>query len=372
MKRREEGDLMGYETNRTPRVSVIMPVYNNGDYIRETLDSLRNQTFTDFEVICIDDESSDNSGKIIQEYVTSDPRFHYFFQENCGAGCARNNGMRQAKGEYISFLDGDDLYDPNCLKRMVEALDKTEADVCICERETFNTKNGRIVYKGNKYSKFDEDRLYHTQELAGSFFQLITVFCWDKMFRHVFLQAHPYEFQNLQHCNDVSFVCSSIAAAQTLCFVKKCLVRYRVGTGSSTQDKAVKHPLCAMEAFGKARENVYLLHEGDAEWQKSIDARCADAFFNTLQKDVMDDIAYKEVYDAFKNQYEIEWKFREKPLCYFENKILMLKMWCYRRTSYDAMRKVYLKLHGERGKKKHISDMVMPYAELIISSLLKR
>ena len=363
---------MGYETNRTPRVSVIMPVYNNGDYIRETLDSLKNQTFTDFEVICIDDGSSDNSGKIIQEYAALDPRFHYYFQENSGAGPARNNGMSKAIGKYISFLDGDDLYDPNCLSRMVEALDKTEADVCICERETFNTKNGRILYKGNKYSKFDEDRLYRTQELADRFFEIMTVFCWDKMFRRSFLQTHPYQFQNLHHCNDVCFVCSSMAAAQTVCFVTESMVRYRVGTGVSTQDKVTTQPLCCLEAFTKARENVYLLHERDKAWQKSIDTRCAAAFFKTFQNDVKDERVCKEVYDAFKSHYEIEWNFREKPLRYFDSTIIRLKMWCYRRTSYDAMRKVYLKLHGERGKKKHISDTVIPYAELIISSLLKR
>ena len=368
----EEGDRMGCETERRPRVSVIMPVYNNEAYLRQTLDSLKQQTFPDFEALCVDDGSTDRSAGIIREYAAKDPRFHYIHQENSGAGCARNHGKRKARGEYIAFLDGDDLYAPTYLQRMTEALDATGADVGICERESFRSGDGQVFYRGRLYSAFEEGRAYPTQELAARFYELMTVFCWDKMFRHSFLQAHPYEFQTLHHCNDVCFVCSTMTAAQTVCFVKDCLVSYRVGSGTSTQDKVPKHPLCALEAFGQTRENVYRLHESDPVWQKSIDARCADAFFNTFQKVVMDEGACKAVYDAFQNQYELEWKLREKPLAYFEDKVLRLKMWSYRRASYETMREVFGKLHRERGKKRHLSDLALPYAQLVICSLLKR
>lgn len=363
---------MNRTISHSPRVSVIIPVYNNNKYIRETLNSLMGQTLTDFEALCIDDGSTDDSAQIIKEYEAVDHRFHYFFQKNSGAGPARNNGISKARGEYISFLDGDDLYYPNYLKRMVEALDKTQADVCICERESFNSKDNRTLYIGRKYHGFEEDRAYFTQELVDGYFNLVSVVCWDKMFRYSFLQANPYEFQNLRHCNDVAFVCSTMAAAKTVCFVKESLVRYRIGTGTSTQDKAINFPLCALEAFGKARENIFHLHGSDYKWQKTIDSRCADAFFNTFQKDVNDDKACKEVYDAFKNQYEIEWKFRDKPIYYFDNLRLRLKMWCYRRTSFDGMRKAYLRLNTERGKRNGIFDFVKSYGELIVSSLLKR
>ena len=363
---------MNFEVNNRPEVSVIIPVYNNEKFIRETLESLKNQTFADFEALCIDDGSSDGSAKIIQEYEANDQRFHYIYQKNSGAGPARNNGLSNAKGEYIAFLDGDDLYYPNYLKRMIEALDKTQADVCICERESFDSKSGRTIYRGSKYKKFEEDKVYYTKDLANNFFELISVFCWDKMFRHSFLERYPYEFQNLRSSNDVTFVCSTMAAAQTVCFVKESMVRYRNGTGVSTQDRAIKYPLCAMQAFGIARKNIYHLHEGDITWQKTIDSRCAEAFFNTIQKDVKDEASCKEAYDTFKNQFEIEWKFREKPLRYSNNNMLRLKMWCYRRTSYNEMRKVYLKLHKERGEKKHIFERVLPYGAMVISGLLKR
>ena len=363
---------MNFEMNQRPKVSVVIPVYNNEAFVRETLDSLKNQTFPDFEALVVDDGSSDSSASIIREYEASDKRFHYIFQENSGAGPARNNGMKRARGEYISFLDGDDLYDPDYLKRMTGALDRTRADVCVCERADFNSKTGKIIEQKTKYSKYDEDRPYYTKDLLNGYFNLMTVVCWNKVFRRSFLEKHPYEFQNLRASNDVAFVCSTMAAAETVCFIKDRLVRYRKGTGGSTQDKAVKYPLCALEAFGKARENVFLLHEGDKEWQRNIDIRCADAFFNTVQKDVKEETACKTAYDAFKNQYEPEWKFREKPLRYFGKMKLRLRMWCYRRTSYEGMKKAFLKLHTERGKKKSIFDRVKPYWVLFFAGLFRR
>ena len=358
--------------NQDPKVSVIMPVYNNEKYIRDTLDSVKNQTFTDFEVLCIDDGSTDNSPSIIKEYAEKDVRFHYIHQENSGAGPARNNGLRKAKGEYISFLDGDDLYYPDFLKKMVASLEKTQADVCVCEREDFNTNTNQVINPKLKFQRFEENCAYSTKDLANRFFGLMGMFCWNKVFRHSFLLEHPYEFQRIRHCNDVAFVCSTMAAAETVCFVKERLVRYRKGTGVSTQDKAVKYPLCALEAFSKARENVYQSRKGEEIWQRSIDIRCADAFFNTIQKDVMDDKACREAYDAFKNRYEEEWKFRNKPISYFGNKKLRLRMWSYRRTTFDGMKKAYSKLYRDRSKRIRFTHKIKDYGVLFFAGLFRR
>ena len=363
---------MDRDMNQSPKVSVVIPVYNNESYVRETLDSLKNQTFPDFEALVVDDGSSDASASIIREYEAADPRFHYIFQENSGAGPARNNGMSRARGEYISFLDGDDIYTPDYLKRMTESLDKTKADVCVCERADFNSKTGKIIEQKTKYSSFEENRAYRTQDLLNGYFSLMTVVCWNKVYRRSLLEKHHFEFQNLRASNDVAFVCSAMAAAETVCFIKERLVRYRKGTGGSTQDKAVKYPLCALEAFGKARENVAVLHERDGEWLRNIDIRCADAFFNTIQKDVKDDTACRTAYDAFKDKYEQEWNFSDKPLRYFGKMKLRLRMWCYRRTSYEGMKKAFLKLYTERGKKKSAFDRVKPFWVLFFAGLFKK
>ncbi len=95
-----------------PKFSIIVPVYNVAPYLCECLDSVLAQTFTDWEAICIDDGSTDGSGAILDEYATSDKRFHVIHQQNAGVGAARNAGLDCAKGEWICFVDGDDLLAP--------------------------------------------------------------------------------------------------------------------------------------------------------------------------------------------------------------------------------------------------------------------
>lgn len=110
--------------------SVIIPVYNAEKYIKECLDSVLSQTINNFEIVCIDDGSTDNSRCIIQEYQKVDSRIRILVQENQGSGSARNKGIRAAEGKYISFLDADDFwYDKNVLAKIVDAAEKNASDI---------------------------------------------------------------------------------------------------------------------------------------------------------------------------------------------------------------------------------------------------
>ena len=99
----------------SPAFSIIIPVYNVAPYLRECLDSVLAQTFTDWECICIDDGSTDGSGAILDEYAAKDSRFRVFHQQNAGVSAARNKGLDEAQGEWVCFVDGDDAIAPNWL-----------------------------------------------------------------------------------------------------------------------------------------------------------------------------------------------------------------------------------------------------------------
>ena len=115
------------------KVSVILPVYNTGKYLRQCLESIENQTLKNFEVFCVDDGSTDDSVEIISEYVKKDSRFHLLKQKNAGGGAARNHGMEAAKGEYLAFLDSDDFFEPGLLEKQAKRLDETKADLSVCK-----------------------------------------------------------------------------------------------------------------------------------------------------------------------------------------------------------------------------------------------
>lgn len=115
------------------RVSIIIPVYNSERYIAKTLQTIMNQTYSEIEVIMIDDGSSDHSDIICKGIAESDSRFHYFRVENGGPSTARNIGLSYATGEYIGFCDSDDIISPNMYECLVRYAENTEADIVLCD-----------------------------------------------------------------------------------------------------------------------------------------------------------------------------------------------------------------------------------------------
>ncbi|MGV4529436.1 glycosyltransferase family 2 protein [Ornithobacterium rhinotracheale] len=113
-------------------ISVIVPIYNSDRYLRQCLESIQNQTFQDFEVILINDGSSDNSQSICEEFTTNDDRFKLINQENKGLSEARNIGLQQASGDYICFVDSDDWLELNMLELLHGDITKENADISCC------------------------------------------------------------------------------------------------------------------------------------------------------------------------------------------------------------------------------------------------
>lgn len=112
-----------------PKISIIVPIYNAGKYLRPALESVRAQTYQDWECVCVNDGSTDGSEKVVKEFAAADPRFILISQENSGVSAARNAGMDAARGEYIAFLDQDDLVAPDLFAIARELAEKYDADL---------------------------------------------------------------------------------------------------------------------------------------------------------------------------------------------------------------------------------------------------
>jgi glycosyltransferase involved in cell wall biosynthesis len=128
------------------KISVVIPLYNKQNAIARTLESVFNQTVKNFEVVVVDDGSKDNSLQVVQ--AIQDPRLRVIHKENGGVSSARNSGIRNAKGEFIALLDGDDLWEPTCLEEMVKMIDDFP-DAAIWGVSIAFIKNGRL-YKWNQ------------------------------------------------------------------------------------------------------------------------------------------------------------------------------------------------------------------------------
>ncbi len=115
-------------------ISVFVPVYRVENYLEKCLDSITGQTYTDLEILLIDDGSPDRCGEICDRYADVDHRIQVFHTENHGLSSARNLGLEHAKGEYIGFVDSDDWIEPDMFARLLAAIEDNNADIAVCGR----------------------------------------------------------------------------------------------------------------------------------------------------------------------------------------------------------------------------------------------
>ena len=130
-----------------PKISIIIPMYNVEKYLRRCLDSVKNQTFQDWQAICVDDGSPDNSGKIAESYAADDKRFVVVHKENGGLSDARNAGMPKATGEYIMFLDSDDFIHPQTMEIAYSLAQRNNSDIVSFTYDRFYRPQLMVYYK---------------------------------------------------------------------------------------------------------------------------------------------------------------------------------------------------------------------------------
>lgn len=178
------------------KVSIILPVYNAAQTINRMLESLRVQTLTDFEVLMIDDGSTDESCMILDEYANKDTRFKVVHKRNEGVSAARQTGVELAQGEYVIHADSDDWVDATMLEELYEKAKITDADVVICDFYS-NTDTKQTICK-QQPSTLEPDVVLRElfQQLHGN--------CWNKLLRRAcYTKYHVYFPKGINHCEDL-------------------------------------------------------------------------------------------------------------------------------------------------------------------------
>lgn len=150
-------------SNSNPLVSVIIPVYNTAKYIRETIESLQQQSLSDFEVILINDGSTDDSLSIMEQLATKDTRLHIYNYPNGGLSIARNRGLKYVRGKFIYFFDSDDLLTSDCFLRCVERAERDKLDFLFFNGEAFFDEDPSLMddsFNYNQTKDFEEGKVY--------------------------------------------------------------------------------------------------------------------------------------------------------------------------------------------------------------------
>lgn len=180
-----------------PAVSVIMPVYNGGKYLRGAIDSVLAQTFRDFELLLIDDGATDGSDAVCDEYAAKDARVRVRHGRNGGICASRNVGLSLAQGEWIGFCDHDDFMEPDCLETAYRAVQGTDFDlVKFNHRTDWRYADGRIVseYAGVGRPDCDWTLREHLTAAGYPFLKALAGLVWDGLYRRAFVEAQGMRF----------------------------------------------------------------------------------------------------------------------------------------------------------------------------------
>lgn len=226
----------------TPKVSVIIPVYNAMPYLARCIDDVLSQTMHEIEIICVDDGSTDDSLNVLQAYAKRDERIRIFTQQNKFAGAARNRGIDEARGEYLMFLDADDLFEPQLVEMLYTACERDMAQMALCRSDIFDMLHN--TYKKNNplaRELFPVKIPFAPAEYADYLFQFVTPAPWGKIFRRDLIMDGGIRFECRKSTNDLYFSFCNAAIAQSVTFTDNVLVHLRRGHTTNIQSRNDKY-----------------------------------------------------------------------------------------------------------------------------------
>jgi glycosyltransferase involved in cell wall biosynthesis len=242
---------MQKSTGNTPLISVIIPVYNGEQYLRECLNSLLSQTFNNFELILINDGSTDETEKILEEYSLRDQRIKIITTDHNGAGKSRNRGLEEIRGKYVSILDADDIYAPQMLMTLYATAESDNLDIAVCRSEkiTGNNVNSREKMLWTVTDQYlPQNRVFSATDVAKHIFQLFNGWTWDKLFSAKFIKALNLRFQDTSFSNDAFFTYMALCSAERIGIVDEYLVIHRYHE-NSIEARRCEDPIKFIDVF---------------------------------------------------------------------------------------------------------------------------
>lgn len=312
-----------------PFFSIIVPVYNSQSYIAKCIDSVINQTFTDFELILVNDGSTDNSYSICADYALKERRIVCIDKENGGPSSARNLGLKKSCGNYIVFLDSDDIVSPYWLQAFYDTLKKFGSDIC---------------YQGVSYFREEKETIHKPYDCDDS--EIIEVEDFEKYFtgkwvlcsatttkcvRGEIVRNNNIEFNsNISLCEDFLFTCQILNVATTVSRTHHDGYFYRVAGGSLSRRN------CGYEKYIKTFENVM----GDVVWEKETKLNTTlKRFYISYSLYPLTDI---EIYKKLKknDKKEVYSCFRKYGILSNRKKSIPLKFLC-RMNACDFLFNIY-------------------------------
>lgn len=258
-------------------ISIIIPVYNTAAYLPQLFECLSAQTMSDFEVIFVDDGSSDNSVELLRQFeLSSKQPVRIFTQSHQYAAAARNFGIKQATGTYIIFIDSDDFVEPDYLEKLYSNAVENNADLGICNMDQFQVAtNSFEEFFTINTNQIPPVKYFNRFDLGEYLFIFCTPTPCNKIYRRQFLLEHNIEFQPIHHSNDFLFSKLCLLYAERICYIgDEPLYHYRRGMTQNLQSTKSVDLTCEAHSFQVLRTIL--------ENRNLFDSDIAYSFYNCL------------------------------------------------------------------------------------------
>lgn len=231
--------------NKETKVSIILPIYNSEKYIKETIESLINQTLKEIEIICINDGSKDSSLNIIKNYVKKDLRIKLIDKKNEGVWKARIDGIKKATGKYITFVDSDDTVEKDFVEKLLENIEKNNSDISICGFKRIDEKTKKVISKEMKYP---DDRIIDMKKSPEEVITINTSL-WNKLYKTSILK----QIENIDNppriLEDMMFLALAYLNVEKISFVNEYLYNYMIREDSSMNTLNMEEIVTIQEAM---------------------------------------------------------------------------------------------------------------------------
>ena len=260
------------------KVSVIVPVYNASDYLDECLQSIISQTYTDLEIILIDDGSKDNSGEICDRYKESDERIIVIHQSNYGVSHARNQGIEIASGQLITFVDSDDTIEHEMVSTLYNDLMEDQADIAICSYNTFVGNSKAPVGNSGKRFVFSKEEAMENL-IAGKYF---SGGLWSKIYKSGIIKNCRLD-ETIKINEDVLMNFHVFENVKKVLFHDVCLYNYRANVNGATNTIT---QICGRADEYNVAKSIYKSSEGKT-YYPATEKRYYISLLNYYQSYVM-------------------------------------------------------------------------------------
>lgn len=334
-----------------PKISVIIPAYNSERFLSETLDNMLNQSLKDIEVIIVNDGSTDSTKEVIDAYCKKSPIFKSLYQENSGVSAARNNGLSKATGEYVVFLDADDLFSPTSLEGFYKCAKENDADVVIGRLRTFSEKGfGKFNAFADKLADMKEIKPYD-KTLLWNF--LVS----NKCYKRERLVKSQIVFPPYKYSEEGAFFMAYVYTEPKICGTKESEMYYRRHTKEQGLSVSQTVSCDLAKSFSQSLNMIY---------------ECALEYVKNTKEDFdkdeyIQEVIYKDAYVLLSQFYRLMWHGDDLCVSYCAKEFMRLSSLMTKKR-LEAIKSTDKDLHLENICKSKSEAAANPNVSVIIKN----